>query len=292
MAVQNRRLSAMEELCCASADICHVIISFVGIGRGIVQLACTSSAWREHVRTSSVWEVYAARLFLHEYAELVIAESADHATDWMAYLASQMQVPSQPRISAFRRVGRAIRSFAAPLANPLLRWWLRSRPRLLLTGIENSGVTTAAYKLNCPSPPVCSIGMRMMEWSVPNARLCFYDDLDVLNENHFFRMLIAVMNGVAFVVDANCREGFENVSRALGVIHKYLKPGAPVLVLANKQDLPQAQPAQQVVDGTHIQRVLTPRCWYVQPCSAIANIGLQEGMEWLIPEALHRMGPL
>ena len=219
MKVQNRRLSAMGELCCASADICHVIISFVGIGRGVVQLACTSSAWRERVRTSSVWEDYAARRFPHEYGELDRVHSiicandatADHVTDWMAYLASRLQVPSRPRISAFRRVGRAIRSLAAPLANPLLRWWLRSRPRLLLTGIENSGVTTAACALNCP-PRMSPLGLGMMEWSAHNATLCCYSNT-LLNVKPFILPAIFhSLNGVAFVVDSNCREGFESVS--------------------------------------------------------------------------------
>ncbi len=55
---------------------------------------------------------------------------------------------------------------------------------------------------------------------------------------------------------------------------------ARVLVLANKQDLPNALPAHKVADHLGLHS-LHGRQWYVQACSAANGSGLYEGLEWL-----------
>ena len=55
---------------------------------------------------------------------------------------------------------------------------------------------------------------------------------------------------------------------------------ACVLVFANKQDLPNAMPPQDLTDklGLHSLR---QRAWYVQSTCATTGDGLYEGLDWL-----------
>jgi ADP-ribosylation factor protein 1 len=53
--------------------------------------------------------------------------------------------------------------------------------------------------------------------------------------------------------------------------------GAPLLVLANKQDLPQALSASELTDRLGLNG-LRDRQWYIQSSCAMSGDGLYEGM--------------
>jgi signal recognition particle receptor subunit beta len=83
------------------------------------------------------------------------------------------------------------------------------------------------------------------------------------------------------VVDSNDRE---RVSEAAEELQKMLREDelreAAVLVLANKQDLPNAMSVAEVTDklGLHSMR---NRKWYIQATCATSGDGLYEGLDWL-----------
>ena len=87
--------------------------------------------------------------------------------------------------------------------------------------------------------------------------------------------------GVIFVVDSNDRD---RVGEARDELHRMLNEDAlreaNLLVLANKQDLPNAMNAAEVADklGLHSLR---QRSWYIQSACAITGDGLYEGLDWL-----------
>lgn len=51
----------------------------------------------------------------------------------------------------------------------------------------------------------------------------------------------------------------------------------PLLVLANKQDLPGALSPEELCLKLHLRKVCEGRAWYIQPCSATTGMGLEEG---------------
>ncbi|VDM78920.1 unnamed protein product [Strongylus vulgaris] len=55
---------------------------------------------------------------------------------------------------------------------------------------------------------------------------------------------------------------------------------AKFLILANKQDLPNAMSRGEVVKGLELYKVKRQK-WYVQPSNAVTGEGLVEGLEWL-----------
>ena len=105
-----------------------------------------------------------------------------------------------------------------------------------------------------------------------------YAALDLGTNN--CRLLVARPAGEGFrVIDAFSRiirlgEGVTasgRLSEAAHELHSVLADdalmGAVVLVLANKQDLPNAVPASVVCDKLQLQSLNAKHEWYIQPCS-------------------------
>lgn len=53
-----------------------------------------------------------------------------------------------------------------------------------------------------------------------------------------------------------------------------------LLVLANKQDLPNAMNAAEITDRLELHS-LSQRDWYIQSTCAVSGDGLFEGLEWI-----------
>lgn len=92
-------------------------------------------------------------------------------------------------------------------------------------------------------------------------------------------------HALVFVVDSGCDAGRLSEAAAElahAVAHPALR-GAPVLVLANKQDAPSARPAAQVAAAV-APPGLAAQCaaLCVQPCVATTGQGVTEGLQWLV----------
>jgi ADP-ribosylation factor-like protein 3 len=57
--------------------------------------------------------------------------------------------------------------------------------------------------------------------------------------------------------------------------------GIPLLIFANKQDLLNALPPNDISKGLNLHTI-RDRMWNIQACSAKTGEGLQEGMEWVV----------
>ena len=94
---------------------------------------------------------------------------------------------------------------------------------------------------------------------------------------------------VIFVIDSNDRERispnqFNNDDNARDEIHSLLGDDllkdAALLVLANKQDLPNAMSVNEVSKKLELNK-LKNRDWYIQSTCATTGDGLYEGLDWL-----------
>jgi signal recognition particle receptor subunit beta len=55
---------------------------------------------------------------------------------------------------------------------------------------------------------------------------------------------------------------------------------SPLLVLANKQDLPEAASPAEVTEKLELYKLRTGRDWFVQRTSAVTGEGLVDGLTW------------
>jgi ADP-ribosylation factor protein 1 len=84
---------------------------------------------------------------------------------------------------------------------------------------------------------------------------------------------------VIYVVDSNDAGNIDTASKELHSILTEI-PDAPLLVLANKQDLPNAMSVAQITDKLGLHS-LSGRKWYIQASCAVSGDGLYEGLDWL-----------
>jgi len=88
-------------------------------------------------------------------------------------------------------------------------------------------------------------------------------------------------NGLVYIVDSNDVQRIdESVMELTQLLKEESLNGIPLLVLANKQDLPNA------IDGNELSiRMglvdIRDRPWHIQNCSATSGGGLNEGFDWI-----------
>lgn len=93
---------------------------------------------------------------------------------------------------------------------------------------------------------------------------------------------IAGSTGIIFVVDSAAPERF---AEARGELWKWVienpKVGdIPILILANKQDLPEARSAGEVARALDLHKVIK-HSYAIVPCSAASGFNLEDALEWL-----------
>lgn len=97
------------------------------------------------------------------------------------------------------------------------------------------------------------------------------------------------MHGMIFVIDAACPERFnESAGELFEMLTHPLVEGKPVLILANKQDLPGARSQGALAKEMELNEKLTAKKWQIQECVALiqeegaaVDSRLHQGVDWL-----------
>ncbi len=94
---------------------------------------------------------------------------------------------------------------------------------------------------------------------------------------HYFQGSDALI----WVVDSADRERIAEAAEELqSLAREELLSDAIFLVLANKQDLPNAMPTQELASALGLTQMQN-RNWYIQSTVASSGQGLDEGLSWL-----------
>jgi ADP-ribosylation factor-like protein 3 len=98
----------------------------------------------------------------------------------------------------------------------------------------------------------------------------------------YWRNYFDSSDGLIYVIDSTDRRRLEETGCELALLLEEEKlAGVPLLVFANKQDLINALPANEIANDLDLVGI-RDRQWQIQPCSAKTGEGLQEGMEWMV----------
>ena len=159
----------------------------------------------------------------------------------------------------------------------------KKEARILMVGLDAAGKTTVLYKLKLGElvTTIPTIGFNVETVQYKNIHFTVWDVGGQDKIRPLWRHYYQNTQAVIFVVDSNDRE---RISEASEELQKMLREDelreAAVLVLANKQDLPNAMSVAEVTDklGLHSMR---NRKWYIQACCATSGDGLYEGLDWL-----------
>uniref|UniRef100_A0A1B0GBK6 ADP-ribosylation factor-related protein 1 n=2 Tax=Glossina TaxID=44049 RepID=A0A1B0GBK6_GLOMM len=170
---------------------------------------------------------------------------------------------------------------------------------VVILGLDNAGKTTyleAAktkftknYKGMNPAKITTTVGLNIGTIDVQGVKLNFWDlggqqELQSLWDKYYQES-----HAVIYVIDSNDRERMEESKVIFDkMIKNDLLSGVPLLILANKQDLPDVMGVREIKpvfqqSGTLIGR----RDCLTIPVSALTGEGIDEGIKWLV-EAIKR----
>lgn len=168
--------------------------------------------------------------------------------------------------------------------------------RVAILGLDNAGKTTLLHQLKSllnstrqfpldSIPP--TIGLNIGRASFGRVNILFWDmgggeSLRELWANYFDES-----HAILFVLDAADEARFPEVRRELeGLLADSRLAGVPVLVAANKQDLPGAWPAEDVATKMGVAGIRS-RALCVHGISGLERSGLREAITWVTQAVLN-----
>lgn len=165
---------------------------------------------------------------------------------------------------------------------------------VLIVGLDNAGKTTyleAAktrfsknYERMNLSRVTTTVGLNIGQIDVSGVRINFWDlggqeELQSLWEKYY-----AESHAVIYVVDAFDRDRVQESKEAFdALISSENLMGVPLLVLANKQDLPDCMGVREVKPVfNQSAHLIGRRDCMVMPVSALTGDGVDEGIRWMV----------
>ncbi|ELV11975.1 ADP-ribosylation factor-like protein 14 [Tupaia chinensis] len=160
-----------------------------------------------------------------------------------------------------------------------------NQARILLLGLDSAGKSTLLYKLKLAGPiitiPTIGFNVEMIELE-RDLPLTVWDVGGQEKMRTVWGCYCENTDGLVYVVDSSDRQRLEDSQREFERILKneHIK-NVPVVLLANKQDVPGALTAEDITRMFKVKKLCSDRNWYVQPCCAVTGEGLAEGFRQL-----------
>jgi len=162
----------------------------------------------------------------------------------------------------------------------------KAESRIIMLGLDAAGKTTILYKLQLGEvvTSIPTIGFNVEHVRFEGKTIVDFTAWDVGGRDKIrplWRHYYQYGNCAAFVVDSNDRERIEEAKDQL---LEFLAEDAvrdwPLLVFANKQDLPNAMQGVELAEKLGLSG-LRNRHWFLQESNALDGSGLHEGLDWL-----------
>ncbi|XP_065829665.1 uncharacterized protein [Oscarella lobularis] len=165
----------------------------------------------------------------------------------------------------------------------LKRLFKKKEVRLLMIGLDAAGKTTVLYQLKLgevvTTIPTIGFNVETIEYKSINFTSWDVGSRDKIRPlyRHYFENTDALV----YVVDSNDRDRIGQAKEELHSIMEDQKlKDAMLLVIANKQDLPNSLTVDEVTKKLDLGSI-TSHSWHIQGAVAINGDGLYEGLDWL-----------
>ena len=158
--------------------------------------------------------------------------------------------------------------------------------RILVLGLDNAGKTTILKKLSDEdiSHIMPTQGFNIKSLMHEGFKLNVWDIGGQKSIRPYWRNYFDQTDALVYVIDSADRRRMEETGVELGQLLEEEKLAAiPCLVFANKQDLMNALPPDEIAEGLNLAAI-RDRPWHIQSASAKTGEGLQDGMEWLVEQ--------
>merc|ERR1739845_179894 len=156
--------------------------------------------------------------------------------------------------------------------------------RILMLGLDNAGKTTVLKKLSDEdiSHIMPTQGFNIKSLVHDGFKLNVWDIGGQKTIRPYWSNYFEASDALVYVIDSSDSRRLEESGAELKELLAEDKlGGVPLLIFANKQDLLQAVPADEIIETLELGSI-ADRTWTIQACSAKTGEGLHEGMQWMI----------
>merc|ERR1711879_713705 len=156
--------------------------------------------------------------------------------------------------------------------------------RILMLGLDNAGKTTILKKMSEEdiSHIMPTQGFNIKTLVHEGFKLNVWDIGGQKTIRPYWSNYFESSDALVYVIDSSDRRRLaESGTELRELLAEDKLGGIPLLVYANKQDLIQATPADEIQETLALENI-KDRTWTIQACSAKEGTGLQDGMQWLI----------
>lgn len=162
--------------------------------------------------------------------------------------------------------------------------WRKQPVRLLMLGLDGAGKTTILLRLKLGEylTTVPTIGFNVERVTYKSLTFVIWDcgGQDALRQ--LWRTFYKGTQALVFVIDSNDQQRLKDAKYELGqLLMEHELSNCPVLVLANKQDLPHALGGPAMADKLGLNKLGDRRTWRMQETCATTGEGLFDGLDWL-----------
>lgn len=160
---------------------------------------------------------------------------------------------------------------------------------VVMLGLDSAGKTTALYRLKFDqylnTVPTIGFNCERIKGTSGKCKGTSFLVWDVGGQEKLrplWRSYTRCTDGIVFVVDSTDAERMDEAKMELmRTVRAPENHHVPILVLANKQDLPGAKDATQVEKVLGLKDLGPAQLYHVQPSCAIIGDGLEDGLESL-----------
>ncbi|KAK0046711.1 ADP-ribosylation factor 3 [Biomphalaria pfeifferi] len=159
----------------------------------------------------------------------------------------------------------------------------RKEVRIIIQGLDAAGKTSLLYRLKLgeivTTIPTIGFNVETVVWN--GLQICAWDLGGRDKIRPLYRHYYCNTQGFIYVIDSNDRERLDDALQEL--VHQILMEDqvkdTVVMVLANKQDLPNAMTGQEIEDALRKKMSLCSQTVFVRPCSVTSGEGMHEAFD-------------
>ncbi|MEQ2224457.1 ADP-ribosylation factor-like protein 4C [Ilyodon furcidens] len=160
---------------------------------------------------------------------------------------------------------------------------------IVMLGLDSAGKTTVLYRLKFNEfvNTVPTIGfntekIRLSNGTAKGISCHFWDVGGQEKLRPLWKSYSRCTDGIIYVVDSVDVDRLEEAKTELHKVTKFAEnQGTPLLVIANKQDLPKSLPVADIEKQLALHELTPSTTYHIQPACAIIGEGLHEGMDKL-----------
>lgn len=169
--------------------------------------------------------------------------------------------------------------------------------QVAFVGLQNAGKTTLVKRLKDPSDEsitkkyVPTMGLSMETFKLGQTEVVAADlgGQKTFRES-FWKPFVSKSAAVCFVFDSADKSRVDEAGEVLQTVLDWVRPDSTFLFLANKMDLENALPLQDIISSLGLNKRIKerPHSFGVYQVSALTGAGLEEPFEWLSEQLFKR----